>query len=270
MENYIINYHESDTMNRLILLEILKQIILLRLKENITLENYRRVIEKAPKIEIDDNLIAYKETEILYTLFQSVPYYQVNLFLDDLLLNLDQLKEEKQTTCLLEGIISSILPSLKARMSTELNAHIYELIKSFYQSNHLNDEKIIEQLQKNLYSPDHLTGWDIATFEQLYFFKEENLREKISRTNYYRKHKSEDLVVSSMIKYFSTIENAELFATAVNDLFSTPKVKDNKKLSPLGYLLLEQLSVLYKKFVKVSIENSKKKDEHQLSLQFFQ
>lgn len=200
-------------MNRLVLIKIIEDIVKLHLKNNLTLENFNKVINKQKGISVNDDKIAYEEAKFTSFLFQNIPYYKILITFINIITNLHHLEtnpEQKFIISLIEGYFSELTSNLNNRITTEYYAHIIELLFIFYQEKSFENHNIADKLVKNAIIPDILTSMDTAnqinyhqeTIED-FKIKEIALREKISRSNYNHKNRLENQIIKMLTKYYN-------------------------------------------------------------------
>lgn len=247
-------------MNKLRLIQILKQLLDLYKNEELNAETYQLTVENTPKKQFTDNLISYYETDFLCYLFTNIPYYQIFNFLNGFCVTLNRLNEENKNfdsvISLLQAYLSDLIDTISARISTEVATHIYELAMIYYQCNHLNPEIVIPRLLKNKCDPAFLTSVDTA--ENIYYEQEtlpgftiskENLRESISRSNFRKRNSVENNTQKMITRYFDekSFENLLEETKKCLEVYQKENQRDGEIL---GEEILMRLKLIYKKSLK--------------------
>lgn len=260
-------------MNKLKLLEIMRQLILLYKQGLLTSQSYQEVVNSIPTPTLTEDLISYKETELICFLFKEIPYYQILTFLNSLCIELNRIRKEepqidtKNTLPLIVAYFSDLFNNINGRVSTEVNVHIYRLLLNYYQKGTLNPKREIASLKQNCCNPEALTGLFIAgnlDFEQITLlgFEEEKgiLREKISRSNYNKRSSVENAVQKIIIKFFDE-ESFEKFLQDLQNCFNSYHEENPKDCDVLRDEILMQLTVFFQKSQKAWNTQKKTKEE---------
>lgn len=264
-------------MNKLILINIMKEIISLHQKNELNEDTFNYTINKFICNRPSDNEIAYKEATFISYLFENIPYYKLMITINSVLITLNKLNLTSKQKCikdLIEAYLSELLPSITARLSTEINAHIQELITIFYQRNELPYQDTIKRLKRNIIKPSYLASVDTAEqidYKQETIFnfelpKEEALRESISRSNFNKKSNVERTTTKTFTKYY----NEELYQKLIASLKEVIYAYSLENELDSDYLkdeILSSLNNLHQK-AKKKWEETKPVDENQYTLKF--
>lgn len=258
-------------MNKIKLIEMMKQLILLQKKGLLTKEGYEKIEKNTLTLPINDDLLSYKETSLICFLFQEIPYYQILRFISELCMNLAEIEQEigKNYTAisLILAYFSDLSQNINARVETEITVHIALLLQKFYQNNSLETESTIHILTNNCCNPESLTGMPIAqngTYEQEtlsgFIDKKEALRETISRSNYNRRYSIDNSTQKLIVKFFDE-KTFEEFLKALNKCFN-----EFARVNPIDCEILKsdillKEKELYQKAQKTWQKNSEKKKE---------
>ncbi len=270
-------------MNKLKLIEMIKQLIKLQKEGNLTAKNYQTVEENTSSPSLNNDLVSYKETELICFLFKEIPYYQILPFLNDVCMKLSIIKKEnkklERTIILIEAYFSDLLKNITARIETEVTVHIYWIIQSYYQNNFLNPEKIISMLKRNSCNPESLTGMFTAEnihYEQVlitgFVAEKEELRETISRTNYKRRSSVENKVQKTITKFFEN-KSFDNLLIELRKCFDYYRQQNERDCEILEEEIMIRLKEFYQKAQRSWKENKTKRkneedDSFQLSLNF--
>ncbi len=263
-------------MNKLILIQIIKEIIPMCLKNELNTDSFNNIINNTGSIALTDEAVSYGESEIISLLFKNIPYYQIMTFLNKLVSTLNKIcitPKEKCIKDLIEAYLSDLLPSIYARTTTEVNVHIQELLTLFYQRGVLEYTDTIKRLTRNIINPNLLASLDTA--EQInytqsilpnFIVKEEPLRETISRANFNKKNSIERSTQKTLTNYYTEQSYQELVSSIINvlDKYSLQDKEDSETLKDE---LFAQLGTLHLK-AKKKWEETKPIDENQLTLKF--
>lgn len=263
-------------MNRVVLIKIIEDIVKLHLQNNLTIEEFTKVIDKHKGISINDDKIVYEEAKFTSFLFQNIPYYKILITFINIIANLHRLEVNPEQKCiisLVEGYLSELTPTLNNRITTEYYAHIMELLFIFYQERSFENHNIADKLIKNAIAPDILTSMDTAnqikyhqeTIEA-FQIKEITLREKISRSNYNHKNRLDNRIIKMLTKYYNEPLYQE-FLTSLNTFLerNAGKVAD-------FYFIKDDLNYYLNSFFKRIIEewlNPPCTDSQQLTLKLY-
>lgn len=267
-------------MNKLKLLEMLKQLIALKKQEILTAESYQDVEKNAALISLNCDLVSYKETELICYLFKEIPYYHILIFLTNLCNDLatisSQNPKSKASISLLNAYLSDLLKNISARIETEVNVHITWLIQNYYQNDSLNPEKTIHALTRNSVNPTILAGMFVADgihYEQElipgFQLKKEELREKISKANYRRRSSIENTTQKLINKFFNEM-SFENFLVALRKCLDYYREQNASDCDILEDEIMMQLKIFYHKAKKNWQEQSEKIEEgYQFKLEYF-
>lgn len=264
-------------MNKITLIRIIEEIINLYLKKELNTENYNNIINSINTSTLTEDTISYNEAKFISILFKYFPYYQILPYLNEIITTMKRISikpKQKCITDLIEAYLSDLFPSIYARLTTEVNTHISELLILFYQHRELKYEDTIKRLRKNINNPNYIASMDTAEeieYVQETIFdippKKEALREKISRTNFNKKSKIEHITQKNLTTYYDENLYQELIASLKDILAEYSKV-DKKEASILKDELFSQLGTLHIKAQKKWNE-PKPIDENQLTLKLF-
>ncbi len=188
-------------MDKRSFINIVKQALTLYLKKDLTLQKLKNIIMKAKtKTENNNTLseeekIIREETELLCFIFEQVPYYKLNSFLNEFKSVLYDIAKEdltryKYDIWLTIDYLGDLDITLKSRIITEIYGHILLAATHFYQYDNLFLEQDSKQFYTNLYNPKELFSWSLAHNSDcqqinlpIEIKSEENLRDKISKNN---------------------------------------------------------------------------------------
>lgn len=268
-------------MNKLKLLEIMKQLILLYKQGLLTDQNYQMVVNSIPTPNLTEDLISYKETELICFIFKEIPYYQILLFLNNLCEELRKIEKEnpkmdtRNTISLITAYLSDLFGNIYGRITTEVNVHIYRLLLNYYQKGTLNPKREIDSLRQNCCNPEALTGLFVAgnlDFEQITLlgFEEEKgiLREKISRSNYNKRSSIENAIQKTITKFFDE-DSFERFLLSLKNCFNLYHEENPEDCDVLKDEILMHLTVFFKKSQKAWKTKKKAKNEDAYQYKLF-
>ncbi len=264
-------------MNKLILINIMKNIISLYLKNELNEETFSQVTNNLEKITATENEIAYNEASFISYLFENITYYKLMSSLNGLIITLNTLDINSKQKCikdLIEAYLSDLLPIITGRLVTEINAHIQEIIILFYQRDNLPYQDTIKRLKRNIINPSYLASMDTAeqmtytqeTISNFALPKEETLRESISRTNFNKKNSIERNTTKLFTNYF----NEELYQKLIESLKELIYTYSLENSTDADLLKDELLPILYNLHQKAKKKWNEQKpiDENQLTLIF--
>lgn len=266
-------------MNKLKLLEIMKQLILLKKQGILTGQTYQDAVNNVSDSTLSEDLLACKETEFICFIFRELPYYQILTFINDLCVKLNEIEKEKtpiDKKCLISLIVSyfsDLFFNINSRVNTEINVHIYKLLLQYYQNGTLNPEKTIANLKNNNCSPEVLTGLFIANdvlYEQTTLVGFERgqgeLRDKISKSNYKRKSSIETSVQRNIVNFFDE-DSFEKFLVALNNCFNAYYEKNPDDCNMLKDELMLSIRNFYHTAKKAWEKKQKVKEEESYQYQ---
>ncbi len=267
-------------MNKIKLLEMLKQLIALQKQEKLTLESFQEVEKNTELTSPSNDLVSYKEAELICFLFQEMPYYHILNLLNKLCMNLAIIAtndtKAKTTISLINAYLSDLLKNITARVETEVNIHIAWLIQNYYQNDSLDPNRTIQALTKNSVNPKNLAGMFVADsihYEQAFIpgfeSQKEELREKISKVNY-RKRSSIENTVQKLVNKFFNESSFEQFLVALRNCLAYYKKENVNDCEILEDEIMIQLKNFYQKAKKSWQEQSQPKEEgYQFKLEYF-
>lgn len=269
-------------MNKLKLIEMIKQLIQLYKQGLLTASSFQKVEEDILTPSLNEDFLSYKETEFICFIFREFPYYQVLPKISDICTQLNTIAHENPKTnknatiSLIVAYFSELFINISARVNTEINVHIFELIHYFYHHRILDCKKTITSLKRNSCSPESLTGLLVANqiqFEQITILGFENpkgeLREKISRSNYKKRSSIENNVQKNITKFYDE-DSFEKFLISLNTCFDTYHQEQPKDCELLKDEILMQLNKFYQQAKKSwNGKKDSKEDNYQYKLEFF-
>lgn len=261
-------------MNKITLLKIIENVLDLYLKNELNTETYNNIINKKINSHLTEDAISYNEAEFISILFKNIPYYRIMPFINDLIAKLKSISITTKQKCLndlIEAYLSDLFSSIYARLTTEVNTHIGELLTLFYQRNELKYEDTIKRLTRNIINPNYLASMDTAKqidYVQETIFdiepKKESLRETISRTNFNKKSSVERTTLKTLATYYDEKSYQELVESIKTVLLEYSKTNE-EDANILKDELFGQLGTLHIKAQKKWNE-PKVVDENQLTL----
>lgn len=261
-------------MNKITLLNIIENILHLYLENKLNTDTYDNSINNPTNTKLTEDAVSYKEAEFISILFKKLPYYRIMLVMNDLINTLNLISTTSKQKCvkdLIEAYLSDLVPSIYARLTTEVNTHIGELLTLFYQHGELNYDDTLKRLTRNSINPNYLASMDIATqidYVQETIFninsKKESLRETISRTNFNKKNKIERVTLKTLTTYYNEDSYQKLVEALKAILLQYSKTEETDS-NILKDELFSQLETLHLKAQKKWNE-PKQIDENQLTL----
>lgn len=264
-------------MNKITLLKIIENVLDLYLKNELNTETYDNIINKKNNSHLNEDAISYNEAKFISILFKYFPYYQILPYLNEIITTMKRISikpKQKCITDLIEAYLSDLFPSIYARLTTEVNTHISELLILFYQHRELKYEDTIKRLRKNINNPNYIASMDTAEeidyIQETIFYidsKKEPLREKISRANFNKRNSVERVTLKTLTTYYDENLYQEL-TESLKDILAEYSKVDKKEASILKDELFSQLGTLHIKAQKKWNE-PKPIDENQLTLKLF-
>lgn len=267
-------------MNKLKLLEIIKQLILLQKQGHFTALDYQKVAESVETPDLSEDLLSYKEIELICFIFEQIPYYQILTFVNVLCATLNSIQhsnpevDKKNTIPLIIAYCSDLFHIINGRVNTEINVHIYKLLLSYYQNGTLEPTRTLTVLRMNSCLPKALTGFSVASnvqFEQVSIMgferKSGELREKISRTNYKSKSSVEYSVQKIITKYFDE-ESFEKFLVSLRACFDVYRKEMPNDCDVLKDEIMLQIQTFYHNSKKIWEKQAKEQVESEYQYQF--
>ena len=199
-------------MNKRIQLYLIEKFLNLYLNKQLTEENCQKVLDEKPFLALDDDMICYEETALLCKLFNCFPYYSLKQNLKEFSQALKNIHYHEKTT------LSFILPitaayledfyfTIEQRIKTELDHHIYHYIKLYSFIGEIGSNIIKKTILHNMSKPE--TFFSLNTAENALYNQEvifdngenvEELREKVSKNNYFKKTNTEGFLVKAIEK----------------------------------------------------------------------
>lgn len=230
-------------MNKLILLSIIVKALRLYQDNQLTSESYAKVIENTPFQVLKTDKTLYEETKLLCYIFETTPYYSISYYFCTFNEHLKAIskgnKDLENISDLIESYLCDIFCNIDSRITTEINAHIYELAEIYHQSGELNYELTINRIKKQLIPPPYIVSMETAESifyvqEKIPGFKtdEDNLREQVSKNNYRKKSNSERSLKRYIIKHF-TEDSFEDFIIQLENNLKKHRDEDNKNADML-------------------------------------
>ena len=245
-------------MNRLILINLLKKYIERYIKLDFTTEIIEEIYSNEKYIELNENIVAQKEIELIHYLFSKIPYYKIEIFLNSFNESFKEHSKKSNSIQLrsiafvLEGYISDLLNTIKERNKTEIHYHLLLIARDYYNAN-VDMKKNVSRITKNICSPNELMSLDIAKsteFEQLSLFmqncKPNNLRDEISKNNCMKKLSIKKRLTKFLAHTFSK-EDYRNFLKLVHEILELSTEKMNFKEAHQLYDMYEkELTMLYR------------------------
>lgn len=245
-------------MNKCMIIQILKQLIILY-KQNLLNENtYEKTILKTTIYSIDETSISENEVNFMCFLLENFPYYQIFDALQDIINIVNKWNNDnpkmKSISLLLQGCIDDFYPNIQARINMEVNIHIYKIMAIYYQRNYLDSELTINCLKRNICLPAEMVSLEVLN--EVYYhqeiipgilLEEEELRERVSKTNYRKKINIENMVFKNIVQYFNDDSFQKFVANFINLLIQNEGELGFSNLKDIYYT---QLLKLYKKALK--------------------
>lgn len=261
-------------MNKITLLKIIKNVLNLYLKNELNTETYDSIINNEKNSLLTEDSISYNEAEFISILFKKIPYYKIMTFINDIIIKLKSISITSKQKCindLIEAYLSDLFSSIYARIITEVNTHIGELLTLFYQHSELRYNDTIKRLTRNIINPNYLASMDTAKqidYVQETIFdiepKKEPLRETISRANFNKKNNVERTTLKTLTTYYDEKSYQELIEAIKMILLEYSKTNEEDS-NILKDELIGQLEILHIKAQKKWNE-PKVIDENQLTL----
>lgn len=261
-------------MNKLILINILKDTINAYLKNELDTDKFTEIINNQKNVPLTEDKISYNEAEVFAFIFTNIPYYKILTTLTFLNLKLKQIAKTGNLKCiadLIEAYLSDLFNSINARINTEINAHIIELLSLFYRNDKLDKDKVFKLLNRNIINPYSLASMETAeqiNYEQETIFSEQKdktaLREKISRANYNKKN-SVDRSITKIIERYYDENLYRRFLDELNTIFASYDKPNKEDIDMIKDEIISNLRIAYEKAQKKWNE-PKMIDENQLTL----
>lgn len=261
-------------MNKITLIKIMEDILDLYLKNELNTDTFNDIVNNQKNSNLTEDAVSYNEAEFISILFKRIPYYRIMTVINDMINKLKLISTKPKQKCnkdLIEAYLSDLFPSIYARLTTEVNTHIGELLTLFYQHDELEYEETIKRLTRNIINPNYLASMDTAEqidyIQETIFYidsKKEPLREKISRANFNKRNSVERVTLKTITTYYDEKSYQEFIDALKNILLEYSKT-DKEDASILKDELFSQLGTLHIKAQKKWNE-PKVVDENQLTL----
>lgn len=225
-------------MNKRVWIYLLNKYINLFLDDNLRLDECVKVFDERPFLSLDDNVVLYEEVKLLCSIYESVTYYDIEEFVFNFSQTLDNISINNKNMFrifkILIAYLGDITNNLSKRVKTEVDAHIYTMLKEYLLYEDLNVEKTKQLLNRNTINPVNLFSLDIAEsglYEQdsIFLDSKDNLRDSISKSNYNRTRNMEKFICNTICKNYSEDE----FKSFFDILISIIKEINNYKLEDL-------------------------------------
>lgn len=264
-------------MNKITLIKIMENILDLYLKNELNTDTFNDIVNNQKNSNLTEDAVSYNEAEFISILFKRIPYYRIMSVINGIITTLNLISTVSKQKCisdLIEAYLSDLFPSIYARLTTEVNTHIGELLTLFYQHGELKYDDTIKRLTKNIINPNYLASMDTAEqidyIQETIFYidsKKEPLREKISRANFNKRNSVERVTLKTLTTYYDENLYQEL-TESLKDILAEYSKVDKKEASILKDELFSQLGTLHIKAQKKWNE-PKPIDENQLTLKLF-
>lgn len=261
-------------MNKITLIKIMEDILDLYLKNELNTDTFNDIVNNQKNSNLTEDAVSYNEAEFISILFKRIPYYRIMSVINDIITTLNLISTVSKQKCisdLIEAYLSDLFPSIYARLTTEVNTHIGELLTLFYQHGELKYDDTIKRLTKNIINPNYLASMDAA--EQIDYVQEtifdikpkkEALRETISRSNFNKKSSVERVTLKTLTTYYDEKLYQELTESLKTILQEYSKANEEDS-NILRDEIFSQLGTLHIKAQKKWNE-PKEVDENQLTL----
>lgn len=242
--------------------KVTKEAILLYIKGELNEENLLNLINNIRKENEEKDEAIWEETLLIKKLFEIKKYYEVEDFIkefSDFLNNMSY--QRKGDTMLINASLESIEKKLHYRVSTQIDFHIFELLKLNYIKG-LNTYNI-KILFKNSDFTDKIIGIDVASnyaYKQMSFVSMEDteLREELSKENFSVKEKIQKNIKSIINSYYD-IKSLKDFANSLNSCLKNIKL-NKKERNFLLYTMNLKMSY-YTKIARKTWKSKNKKRE---------
>lgn len=251
-------------MNKNKLLNLMKNLISLYLKKELTIEEYTKLIDN----ESSKTRSSLKETDFIKYLFESIPYYKIIYVYENVLSEIKdyQVNSSNINFTLIEGCYNNLYTTLKNKIEEETNYHIFELLHIFYEHHNLDFQTSINLLLKN---SSH--SKIIKEFTKDDNYKQLSLEENIELDSDSKNSKSskKDTIETFINKLLTKYYTSNTLSTFEEQLYSI--IDSYIEKSPIdGCLLKDQIKLnmtTIKNNYTLSKTSIKKKDDtNQLSL----
>ena len=199
--------------------------------------------------EIKDEYV-YQETLLIKKLFEIKRYYEIEIFIEEFSNFLNNMSyKRKGDIILINGILQSIKDKIHYRVSTNVDIHIYALLKLNYIES-LN-QKNISIIFKNSDLNDSIIGLNVASnyaYKQMNFISllnNEVLSEEVAKEIVAIKESIQKNIMSLIRNYYD-IKSLKDFITNLNNTIKSIKLEKNQR-NELLYLINLKMSYYTKK-----------------------
>lgn len=272
-------------MNRYMFIEILKQSYSLFMQDNLNKKTYKKIIEDLNFVSYDENLSFLNLRELLITIYDNNPYYDIPYVLPKFRMCLFSLIEKQKNFTIkghaifmslgiLDSLLQEISLQLKSRIEMESSAHMSHIINNFYYYGFDNFNKDISFLNRNIYSGNQVFGTitEVSKYQQScisidnsYLVNDNNsdidIRDLSSEENYNLNSEWSKYLKTSVKRCLSK-DNLRYFREYINEV-----VKNTDNPKRINKLFNKQYSLILK-YLK---SNQKKyKESDQIILAFTQ
>ncbi|MBQ8659375.1 MAG: hypothetical protein IJ475_00860 [Bacilli bacterium] len=260
-------------MDRIKLLNILKQLLTLYFNNEISETNILTTIKENSNIETDINLVPYKETEIVYFLFQKLPYYKIYDELEDFSMILYAFGRTNESIKVITTLLIAYLKDLdfiiQNRINTEINLHIYEMSTYYYLRLYLDENLFSKKISQNSSRVEEMVGMSVAkniNYTQLVLpgieEEKQNLREDISKHNCTIKLNIEKQLIKGLKNHY----DEATYNTLTEEILRIIKLSKTSDFNKTQ-LLTEQFSKKLTNLRQKIFSNKESKQDIQLQLQ---
>lgn len=263
-------------MDKLKIIKIINKLLELYFSGRLNYEIFIQYIDeiKNESEAVDDDAIAYEETNLMLNIFNNCPYYKILNEISTFMNKLESLTSVniifRKYLYLIKGYFEDITPRISQRITTEVNAHLYFLAKNFF-----NDNKINGNLKSNICNLNILFA--INTSENFKYiqesfnfqFEKTSLRDEISKINYKVKSNMEKSLIKLFVNYFDEKSLVD-FQYYLDDLISKIFATSLEESLDIKILYYDQFDKLNKKIKKEWECKKTEDDEYQLKLDLSQ
>lgn len=225
-------------MNKRILIYLLNKYIDIFLNGELTLDKCTKIFNERLHLPLDDNIVLYEEAKLLCRIYENISYYDIDQFLFSFKETLYRISENdkkmNRNFNILISYLDDITNNLSSRIKTEIDFHIYTMLKEYILYESLDAEKNKKLILVNKVNPIILFSLDIA--ENCFYKQEsvnldskENLRDEISKSNYSKSRNIEKIIYDTIFKNFSKDE----FKAFFNIIITIIREINNNKLEDL-------------------------------------
>ena len=257
-------------MNKLIIIKIIYKLFDNYLSDSLSYDIVGEIIKSENDFDFVDNEITSNENLFLIFLFSSVPYYKIHDTLNDFIQTINRITECDKylhsISNLVEAYISDLSSTIYERIRTELDSQLLYLFNNYY-NDAIDAKHNISILLKNMCDPKELFHKDYLdgmSFQQISFLdvdEDINLKEEVSKKNYYKKHSAEKKLINTLSSCLNK-EQLDDFISNLNDLLESASGSiDDKDIYNLLRLYNSEISYLYNK-INIKIENAINNDRN--------